>query len=113
MVYSKQLAAILQRTGEHFQPCQRGRKRILCTNEVEQVQDAAMKLRQAPRAEVLTASSVAAIARGVIARHIWGPVCCRTIRLPVTRHNNFSSGRAVAANTSRLGVVPFGCLCFL
>ena len=41
---------------------------ILSTDEVEQVQDAAIKLRKAPHAEGLTASTVAAIARGVIAR---------------------------------------------
>ena len=54
--------------GNHFKPSKRGRKRILNDSEVEQVQDAALKLRQAPNAEALTSASVAAIARGVVQR---------------------------------------------
>lgn len=54
-----------KKTGEYFEPC--GHKRILSTDEVEQVQDAAIKLRKAPHTEGLTSSSVAAIARGVVA----------------------------------------------
>ena len=46
----------------------RGRKRILTPIEVKEVQDAAKKLRAAPSNEGLTTGTVAAIARGVVAR---------------------------------------------
>ena len=43
-----------KKTGEYFEPC--GHKRILSTDEVEQVQDVAIKMTKAPHAEGLTAS---------------------------------------------------------
>ena len=46
----------------------RGRKTILTDHEVSEVQDAAKKLRKNPTAEGITSGTVAAIARGVVAR---------------------------------------------
>ena len=54
--------------GNHFKASKGGRTRILNDSEVEQVQEAALKLRLAPNAEALTSASVAAIAQGVVQR---------------------------------------------